>query len=79
MPNLRLINNNSVPFGGPPTCPWSTNNCGVNDEPFSFHANGCNVLFCDGHVTFLRDNIDPIAFRRLLTPTENLPPLGLDY
>jgi prepilin-type N-terminal cleavage/methylation domain-containing protein/prepilin-type processing-associated H-X9-DG protein len=79
MPNLKLINNNAVPFGGPPTCPWSTNNCGVNDEAFSFHANGCNTLFCDGHVSFLRDNIDPIAFRRLLTPTENLPPLTTDY
>jgi prepilin-type N-terminal cleavage/methylation domain-containing protein/prepilin-type processing-associated H-X9-DG protein len=79
MPNLKLINNNAVPFGGPPSCPWSTNNCGVNDEAFSFHANGCNTLFCDGHVTFLRDNIDPIAFRRLLTPTENLPPSGVEY
>jgi prepilin-type processing-associated H-X9-DG protein len=79
MPNLKLINNNAVPFGGPPSCLWSNNNCGVNDEAFSFHANGCNTLFCDGHVTFLRDNIDPIAFRRLLTPTENLPLLSADY
>jgi prepilin-type N-terminal cleavage/methylation domain-containing protein/prepilin-type processing-associated H-X9-DG protein len=78
-PGIKMINNNAVPFGGPAACPWGTNNCGVNDEPFSFHGNGCNVLFMDGHVTWLKNTIDPIAFRRLLTPTEQLPPLDGDY
>jgi prepilin-type N-terminal cleavage/methylation domain-containing protein/prepilin-type processing-associated H-X9-DG protein len=79
-PGLKVINNNATPFLGPTWCPWiANNNCGANDEPFSFHGNGCNVLFMDGHVTWLRDNIDPIAFRRLLTPTEQLPPLDPNY
>jgi len=24
-------------------CPWTTQNCGANDEPFAFHPHGCNV------------------------------------
>jgi prepilin-type N-terminal cleavage/methylation domain-containing protein len=72
--NARLINNNATPFGGPTWCPWFVNNCGVNDEPFSFHpGEGANHLFGDGHVAFLDGAIDPIAYRRLLTPREQLP------
>ena len=76
---LKVINNNAVPFGGPASCPWTTNNCGVNDEIFSFHGNGANAVFMDGHVSFLRDNITPIALRRLCTPIEQLPPVDADY
>jgi prepilin-type N-terminal cleavage/methylation domain-containing protein/prepilin-type processing-associated H-X9-DG protein len=76
---VSMINNNAIPFGGPAGCPWGTNNCGVNDEPFSFHGNGCNTLFMDGHVSFLSSDIDPIAIRRLLTPIEQLPPLDNNY
>jgi prepilin-type N-terminal cleavage/methylation domain-containing protein/prepilin-type processing-associated H-X9-DG protein len=68
----RVINNNSTPFGGPPTCTWGTNNCGPNDEAFSFHADGCNVLFMDGSVRFIKQDIDPITFLRLLTPIEQI-------
>jgi prepilin-type N-terminal cleavage/methylation domain-containing protein/prepilin-type processing-associated H-X9-DG protein len=71
--SLKFINNSSAPFGGPTYCPWVYNNCGVNDEPFSFHGNGVNALFMDGHVTFIKDNIDGITYRRLLTPAEQLP------
>lgn len=70
---LVLINNNPQPAGGPTGCPWTTNNCGPNDEPFSLHGNGCNTLFFDGHVSFLPNNIDPLVLRRLLTPAEGLP------
>jgi len=79
-PGIKMINNNGTPYGGPAPCPWvANNNCGCNDEPFSFHGGGCNNLFMDGHVVWLRDDIDPIAFRRLLTPTEQLPPLDANY
>jgi len=78
-PNLSLINNYPVPFGGPTGCPWSVHDCGVNAEPFSFHGFGCNALFMDGHVTWLRNDINPIALRRLLTAREGLPPLDADY
>ncbi len=45
-PNLgsgetKILNNNNTPKGGPTACPWSTNNCGPNDEPFSFHVAVC--------------------------------------
>jgi len=73
-----VINNSSTPFGGPSWCPWSLNNCGVNDETFSFHGAGANHLFGDGHVTFLNEKIDPIVYRRLCTPAENLPPADLN-
>ena len=49
------------------------NNCGPNDEAFSFHGLGCNVVFVDGHVSFLRDDLDPIIMRRLCTPREGIP------
>ncbi|MDB5311021.1 MAG: hypothetical protein JWO38_5223 [Gemmataceae bacterium] len=83
---LTIINNSSTPFGGgsfatvatgqvPYACNWvgtAGNNCGVNDEPFSFHNGGCNCLFADGHVVFVRSDIDPLTMRRLLTPTEQI-------
>ena len=70
----KLINNNSTPFGGGLAgCNWTVNNCGPNDEPFSFHSGGCNALFADGHVSFLRDEIDAVTVRRLITATEGVP------
>jgi prepilin-type N-terminal cleavage/methylation domain-containing protein/prepilin-type processing-associated H-X9-DG protein len=76
---FTMINNSAQPFGGPAWCPWSINNCGVNDEPFSFHTGGCNTLFMDGHVTYLRETISPYALRTLATPAEGLPPPISDY
>ncbi len=52
------INNYATPVGGPSACPWSTNNCGPNDEPFSFHSGGVNAVMADGSVRFIRDSID---------------------
>ena len=53
-------------------CPWKANNCGPNDEPFSFHGNGVNNLFGDGSVHYLQGNIDPVVMRFLITPDEGL-------
>jgi prepilin-type N-terminal cleavage/methylation domain-containing protein/prepilin-type processing-associated H-X9-DG protein len=53
------LNNNASPFGGPPSCLWTANNCGPNEEIFSFHPGGAHVVFCDGHVAFLKQTIDP--------------------
>jgi prepilin-type processing-associated H-X9-DG protein len=76
----KVLNNNAIPFGGPSTsggqattCLWTTTNCGPNDEPFSFHANGVNCLFMDGSVRFIKDDIDVQTFKRLVTPIEGLP------
>jgi prepilin-type processing-associated H-X9-DG protein len=74
------INNNKFPFGGPINCSWITgasdgnNNCGPNDEIFSFHGAGANVLFMDGHVTFLSERINPITIRYLVTAAEGVAP-----
>jgi prepilin-type N-terminal cleavage/methylation domain-containing protein/prepilin-type processing-associated H-X9-DG protein len=77
-----FINNNPFPFGGSGVCPWAGNagnNIGPNDEPFSFHGNGCNALFMDGHVTWIRNDINGVQLRRLLTPFEQLPLLDPNY
>lgn len=67
-----VINQNSSPLGGTTDCPWSTNNCGPNDEPFSFHPSGVNAVFADSSTHFLTDNIDPIMMRYLVTRNEGV-------
>lgn len=57
------VNQNKLPTGGPATCPWTTNNCGPNDEPFSFHAGGVNCVMGDGSVKFLAETIDAIVLK----------------
>ena len=63
----QLVNNNATPRGGPTTCPWTRLNCGPNEEIFSFHTGGANVVLCDGSVRFLRDSTSGLALRALLT------------
>jgi prepilin-type processing-associated H-X9-DG protein len=82
----KVINQNNYPIGGPVAAPgaggvkgcmgsgsWCQNNCGCNDEPFSFHQSGCNAVMVDGSVRFLSDNLDPITLRRLVTRSEGIP------
>ncbi|CAN5465052.1 DUF1559 domain-containing protein [soil metagenome] len=38
-----------------------------DNEPYSFHSGGCNFLFADGHIQFVRDSIDIKSFSSLLT------------
>jgi prepilin-type N-terminal cleavage/methylation domain-containing protein/prepilin-type processing-associated H-X9-DG protein len=79
---MKTINNNKTPFGGGTACPWIAgittpyvnNNCGPNDEIFSFHGSGANVVFMDGHVSYLNENIDPIVMRHLVTASEGISP-----
>ena len=66
-----LINNNKTPTGGPPgTCPWTTNNCGPNDEPFSQHVGGCHALMGDGTVRFISENADFNTIRKLMSTAD---------
>ncbi len=71
----RVINNN--PNINNTTCPWLTvTNCGPNDEVFSFHGHGANVLFMDGHVSYISQDIDAVVMRRLVTANEKIAPNG---
>ena len=60
-------NFHKTPWGGPPTCRWTEMNCGTNDELFSFHSGGVNVLYVDGHVQFLPDPVDFRVLRGIVT------------
>ncbi|MBN9122550.1 MAG: DUF1559 domain-containing protein [Planctomycetes bacterium] len=68
--SFKIINNNNNSPGtdGPSSCNWlTTNNCGTNDEIFSFHTGGANVVFADGHVAFLRDSLSPTVVAALVS------------
>jgi prepilin-type N-terminal cleavage/methylation domain-containing protein/prepilin-type processing-associated H-X9-DG protein len=74
------VSNNPYPVNGgngPPGCPWiPVNNCGPNDEMFSFHtSNSVQAVFCDGHVATLTGGLDSRICRFLVTPSggETLP------
>jgi prepilin-type N-terminal cleavage/methylation domain-containing protein/prepilin-type processing-associated H-X9-DG protein len=43
------------------------NNCGANDELYSFHPGGVNCLFGDGSVHFIKNSINVVALRGLVT------------
>jgi prepilin-type N-terminal cleavage/methylation domain-containing protein len=69
--NLKgVINNNVAPIGGPSDCQWSSNNCGPNDEPFSFHGGGAFAVFGDGSVRFMRSDLDPLVMRAVAGAAE---------
>jgi prepilin-type N-terminal cleavage/methylation domain-containing protein/prepilin-type processing-associated H-X9-DG protein len=68
--NFLIINNNNVSAStdGPSTCNWkTTNNCGPNDEIFSFHTGGAQMVFGDGHVQFVTQNINPVVMASLVS------------
>ncbi|MBL8814865.1 MAG: DUF1559 domain-containing protein [Planctomyces sp.] len=60
---LMSINNYKSPMGGPPQCRWVNNNCGPNDEPFSWHTGGCQAVMSDGSVKFLSENMDTLTLK----------------
>ena len=67
---VARVNNFSSPYGGPDACPWDTNNCGPNDEPFSFHPGGVNAVMGDGSVRYLRDTISPLVLKYVSAATD---------
>jgi prepilin-type processing-associated H-X9-DG protein len=60
------VNNYKSPLGGPADCRWTNNNCGPNDEIFSFHTGGAHVVLADGSVRFLSENLDWLVLKRLV-------------
>ncbi len=77
-PFTHWVNQNGYPMGGPSTCPWLANDCGLNDEPFSFHPGGCNAVMVDGSVHFFSETITPVAMRALVTRSEGAQKLPAD-
>ncbi|BBO31840.1 DUF1559 domain-containing protein [Lacipirellula parvula] len=69
--NLKpVINNYATPVNGPEECRWSTNNCGPNDEIFSFHPGGADAVYADGSAHYLNESIAPQVMRTLITRGE---------
>ncbi len=80
-----FINQNRVPMGGPtganpgfPKCTWDTNNCGLNDEPFSFHIGGVHAVLADGSVHYITQNVDGVVLRNLVSRGEGVD-AGFDF
>ena len=67
---VAKINNNASPTGGPSSCLWSVNNCGPNDEPFSFHGGGVNATMGDGSVRFIKETVSPIILKYAIGATD---------
>jgi prepilin-type N-terminal cleavage/methylation domain-containing protein/prepilin-type processing-associated H-X9-DG protein len=67
------VNNHGSPFGGPTICPWDLNNCGPNDEPFSFHPGGVNAVMGDGSCRFIPETTDPLILKALVGASDGLP------
>jgi len=70
---VAKINNYATPTGGPTECLWTVNNCGPNDEPFSFHSGGLNCLMGDGSVRFLREGLSALTLKYLAGATDGQP------
>lgn len=71
----KVLNQSSTPLGtGPADCPWSLNNCGPNDEPFSFHLGTVQVAFGDGSVRSVRDTLDPLVVKFLASAADGQNP-----
>jgi prepilin-type N-terminal cleavage/methylation domain-containing protein len=58
-------NSDATPYGGPSNCRWSTPDCGMNDEPFSFHPGGFPLVLGSGRVIFLSSDVDEDVFQAL--------------
>ena len=68
------INNSTRPMSSksayPGGCPNGGNTCigaGANDEIFSVHPGGANILFGDGRVQFVKTATNPVILRNLVT------------
>jgi prepilin-type N-terminal cleavage/methylation domain-containing protein/prepilin-type processing-associated H-X9-DG protein len=64
-------NNKGVPtnegIAWPTTNATAGNQAGANEEPYSYHPSGVNALFGDGSVRFLKETVNLVAFRAILT------------
>jgi prepilin-type processing-associated H-X9-DG protein len=54
-------------------------NCTNDNEVYSFHPGGANMLYADGSVRFLRDSVSALTFAALTTKAGNEVINGGDY
>ena len=64
-------NNKGIPtnegVAWPTTTATAGNQAGANEEPYSFHPGGVNALYGDGSVRFIKDSVNLVALRSILT------------
>jgi prepilin-type N-terminal cleavage/methylation domain-containing protein/prepilin-type processing-associated H-X9-DG protein len=64
-------NNKGIPTNEgsvwPTTAVTAGNQAGQNDEPYSFHRGGVNAMFGDGSVRFLKDTVNLVSLRGIVT------------
>lgn len=65
---FRPMNDPTAWYADSNPSPTAGNNAGANDEIFSYHPGGAQVVFGDGHVAFLQESISPAILRKLVTP-----------
>ncbi len=63
--NKGLPTNEGVSW--PTTTVTAGNQAGANEEPYSYHPGGVNALFGDGSVRFVKDSVNLVAFRAILS------------
>ena len=57
-----------APIPSPAIPLWGmTNQAGASQEPFSFHPGGCNALFGDGSVRFLKESTNVLVLRKIIS------------
>ena len=71
--NIGAPSANGVKGAQATNCSWTQNNCGANDEAFSWHPGGCNCVLVDGSVRFLSNQLDGPTLRHLVTRAEGIP------
>ena len=67
-----VINNKATPSHEntqyPTSGPTIGNSAGANDEIFGFHPGGVTALFGDGSVRFIKETLNIVTQRSLITP-----------
>jgi prepilin-type N-terminal cleavage/methylation domain-containing protein len=64
------VNNFANPVGGPNECQWTKNNCGPNDEPFSFHPGAVMAVMGDGSVRSIQNSISALTLKYIVGATD---------
>ena len=69
MPNnsFRPMQEQSAWQNAPGPLLTAGNNGGANDELFSYHSGGINLLFGDGSVKFVKSSVNVVVLRKLVT------------